>query len=52
MAEDTIGLLDALGIRPAYFLASSMGSCVAVMIAAQHPERIKGLILHVENIRR
>ncbi len=47
MAKDTIGLLDTLGIRQAYFLASSMGACVAVMIAAEHPERVKGLILHV-----
>jgi len=47
MAKDTIGLLDVLGIKRAYFLASSMGACIAVMIAAQHPERVKGLIFHV-----
>ncbi len=47
MAEDTIGLMDALGIERAHLLASSMGACIALMIAAKHPERIKGLILHV-----
>lgn len=47
MAEDTIGLLDLLAIERAHFFGSSMGSCIAIMLAAKHPERVKGLMLHV-----
>lgn len=47
MAEDTIGLLDLLGIERAHFFGSSMGSCIAIMLAANHPERVKALMLHV-----
>jgi pimeloyl-ACP methyl ester carboxylesterase len=47
MTEDTIGLLDSLGIKRAHFIASSMGSCIALMLAAKYPERVKGLVLHV-----
>jgi pimeloyl-ACP methyl ester carboxylesterase len=39
--------MDALGIGRAYLLASSMGACIALAIAAKYPERIKGLVLHV-----
>lgn len=47
MAEDTIGLLDLLGIKRAHFIASSMGSCIALALAAKYPERVKSLVLHV-----
>jgi len=47
MADDTIGLLDALGIRRAHILGISMGSMVAQDIAAKYPYRVNGLVLHV-----
>lgn len=47
MADDTIGVLDALGIRRAHMFGISMGSMIAQMIAAKYPERVNGLILHV-----
>jgi pimeloyl-ACP methyl ester carboxylesterase len=47
MAEDTLNLLDLLGIKHAHFLASSMGSCIALMLAAKHPERVRSLVLHI-----
>lgn len=46
MAQDTLGLMDALGIRRAHVVGGSLGACVAQAIAAGHPERVKGLVLH------
>jgi len=51
MAEDTVGLMDVLGIQRAHVLGSSMGSCIAQTIAAKYPERVNGLILHVATAR-
>lgn len=45
LAEDTIGLLDAVGIKRAHFLGMSLGSYVALTIAAKYPERVNGLVL-------
>lgn len=47
LAHDTVGLMDALGIRKAYIMGTSMGSQIAQTIAAEYPERVKGLILVV-----
>lgn len=47
MAEDTIGLMDQIGIGSAHFLGMSMGSRIAIVIAAKYPERVKSLILNV-----
>ena len=47
MAEDTVGLMDALGIKHAHIIGSSMGSRIAQVIAVKHPERVKSLVLHV-----
>ena len=46
MADDTLGILDAIGIRSALLLAISMGSMVGLAIAARYPERVNGLVLH------
>ena len=47
LADDTVGLMDALGIRKAHIMGTSMGSQIAQTIAAQYPDRVKGLILVV-----
>ena len=47
MADDTVGVMDALGIRRAHILGVSMGSMVAQVIAAKYPDRVNGLVLHV-----
>lgn len=47
MADDTIGLLDALGIKKAHVMGTSMGTNIAQVIAARYPDRVDALILHV-----
>ena len=46
MARDTLGLMDAIGIRQAHVVGGSLGACVAQVIAAGHPGRVRGLVLH------
>jgi pimeloyl-ACP methyl ester carboxylesterase len=39
MADDTVGLADALGIRAVHFVGASMGGMIVQTIASRHPER-------------
>ncbi|WP_414501637.1 alpha/beta fold hydrolase [Zymobacter sp. IVIA_5232.4 C2] len=41
MAEDTVGLLDALGIGQAHLVGYSMGSTIAQLTACLYPEHIR-----------
>jgi pimeloyl-ACP methyl ester carboxylesterase len=43
MAEDSVGLLDALSIRRAHVVGASMGGMIAQVVAARHPERTASL---------
>jgi 3-oxoadipate enol-lactonase len=45
MADDTVGLLNALGIKQAYIIGISMGGRIALELALQHPEMVKKLVL-------
>lgn len=47
MAEDAVGLLDALRIDSAHILGLSMGGMIAQEMALRHPQRVKGLVLVV-----
>jgi len=51
MAEDTVELLDEIGIKSAHFLGISMGSRIAQVIAVKYPEKVKSLILNVAAAR-
>jgi len=43
MAEDTIGLMDTLGIKSAHLVGASMGGMIAQEIAISFPQRVRSL---------
>jgi 3-oxoadipate enol-lactonase len=45
MADDTVGLMDYLGIQKAHILGVSMGGYIAQELAINYPERVKKLVL-------
>jgi pimeloyl-ACP methyl ester carboxylesterase len=45
MADDTVGLMNALSIEKAHILGISMGGMIAQELALKYPQRVKSLIL-------
>ena len=45
MAQDTLGLLDSLGIKKAHVFGLSMGGMIAQEMAINYPDRVSSLIL-------
>lgn len=45
MADDYVGLLDALDIQKARVAGVSMGSTIAQQLALRHPQKVKSLVL-------
>jgi pimeloyl-ACP methyl ester carboxylesterase len=44
-ANQTVGLMDTLGIQKAHLVGNSFGGAIALRIATQHPERVGKLVL-------
>src|ERR1700727_1914476 len=43
MADDTVGLMDALGVAHAHIVGASMGGMIAQLVAINRPGRTKSL---------
>jgi pimeloyl-ACP methyl ester carboxylesterase len=44
MANDTVGLMDGLGVTRAHIVGASMGGMIAQLVAINHPSRTKSLV--------
>jgi pimeloyl-ACP methyl ester carboxylesterase len=43
LADDTVGLLDALGLDSVHLIGASMGGMIAQLVALRHPARVRSL---------
>src|SRR4051812_42688799 len=44
-ADQTLGVMDALGIEKAHLIGNSFGGAISLRIASQHPDRVGKLVL-------
>ena len=49
LADDAIGLLDALGIARAHIVGASMGGMIAQRVAIAYPDRVLSLVSIMSN---
>jgi proline iminopeptidase len=49
MAADTVGVMDALGIRRAHVVGASMGGMIGQVVAARYPDRVWSLTSIMSN---
>lgn len=52
MADDSVALLDALGIGRSHVVGISMGGMIAQEVAINHPDRVNGLVLGCTTLGR
>ena len=52
MADDTIGLIDSLGIGKASFLGKSMGGMITQRIGIKYPDRVNKLVIGCSSASR
>jgi pimeloyl-ACP methyl ester carboxylesterase len=45
MCDDTLGVMDDLGVERAVFAGCSVGSAIGIMLGLDHPERFSAVIL-------
>jgi 3-oxoadipate enol-lactonase len=45
MADDTVGLMDAIGVKEAHVLGMSLGGYIAQELGIEYPGRIRSLVL-------
>jgi len=50
-ADDTAGLMDALGIQQAHVLGWSMGTLIAEEVALRHPDKVNKLVLYAAHCK-
>lgn len=43
LADDAVGLLDALGLRRVHMVGASMGGMISQIVASRHPRRVRSL---------
>ena len=45
LADDTVGLIDALGLGRVHLVGASMGGFISQLVAVRHPDRLRSLTL-------